>query len=293
MEQAAGIVYVLGLVAALWGAALALGLRRDRQELVEPLRRRGVLAGIVIADTVLVPLLAWTIVGLLDLDADAATGLLLVAIASAGPLGLKVSQLARLDDRAALCFVVVLDLANLVVMPFWAVVLLPEGTTLRPVEVLATLVVAILLPLGLGLLARPRVAERAPTLARRLEQASTLGLLAAIAATIAGEREALADAASASVVVATLAILVGAFALGWALGGRSPRTRGAAAFVTACRANALALAIAETSFPGLDAVHGTVVVFAIITIVLTTLAAAAVGRRFDARDDLAPARGRA
>lgn len=293
VERGAGIVYVLGLILALWGSALALGLRHDRRELVEPLRRRRVLAGVVVADAVVVPLLVWALVNLLALDGDAATGLLLVGIASGGPLGLKVSQLARLDVRSALCFVVVLDLVNLAAMPLWAAFLLPAGTELRPAEVVVTLVVALLLPLAVGMLARGRLRLRGHSLARRLERASTVGLLAAIAAEVARDQDELAAAATVAVAIATLGTLAGCFALGWLAGGSRPRTRGAAAVVTACRANALALAIAETSFPDRDAIRTTVVVFAITSIALTTGAAAVVGRRSGARDELAAAEGHA
>ena len=293
MERIATVAYAAGLIVALWGAALALGLRNHPRELVQPLRRRGVLAAVVVADTVLVPLLAWAVVNALGLGADAATGLLLVGIASAGPLGLKVCQLARLDERSALCFVVVLDVANLVALPLWAALLLPDGTTLRPAEVIVTLAVALLLPLALGVVARARLGSRADALARRLGAASTAGLLVAIAATIARDGDELAAAAGASVIAATLAVIGGAFALGWLAGGRSPRTRGTAAFVTACRANALALAIAETSFPGRHAIHATIVVFAIVSIVLTTGAALVVGRRAASGAELAAARGHA
>jgi BASS family bile acid:Na+ symporter len=237
-----------------------------------------VLAAVVVADAVLVPLLAWAVVNALPLGEDAATGLLLVGVASAGPLGLKLTELAGLDVRSALCFVVALDIANLVAIPVWAALLLPAGATLRPLTVVVTLVGLVLAPLAVGSLARGRLERRADVLARRLRTASTAGLLLVIVAAIVHDGEALREAASPTVIGSTLAISGGAFALGWLAGGRDRGTRGAAAFVTATRANALALAIAEASFPERPAVRATVVVFAVTSILLTTGVATAVGR---------------
>ena len=56
-----------------------------------------------------------------------ATGLLLVGMASAGPLGIKAAQLARADLPYAIALVVVLGVANAVAIPVWVALLLPPG----------------------------------------------------------------------------------------------------------------------------------------------------------------------
>jgi predicted Na+-dependent transporter len=63
-------------------------------------------------------LLVWALTHLFNVPRDAAIGLLLVGVASAGPLGITASRIAGGDARAALSFVVVLEAANAAAIPY-------------------------------------------------------------------------------------------------------------------------------------------------------------------------------
>ena len=92
-----------------------------------------------------------------------ATGLLLVGVASAGPLGIKAAQLARADLPYAIALVVVLEAANVVAIPVWVALLLPPGVQVPMWPVVRTLLLLVLAPLAVGMAVRaPATSSGAP-----------------------------------------------------------------------------------------------------------------------------------
>ena len=88
-------IYLAALLVALWGTGLGLGMSHAVSELVEPARRPGLMLRVAVVDVVALPLLVWALVRVLAVPGDYAIGLLLVGVASAGPLGIKAAQIAR------------------------------------------------------------------------------------------------------------------------------------------------------------------------------------------------------
>jgi BASS family bile acid:Na+ symporter len=271
--------YLAGAVVALWAAGLELGLREPLGALVAPLRRARLLARISLVDVVFLPLLVWALVQLADVPAGYATGLLLVGVASAGPLAVKAAQLARADAATALSLVVLLELVNLAAIPVWAALILPAGTNLEVQPVLVTLVALIVLPLAAGVACRRLAPQLVARLGHLLPRVANVGLVVAVGAVVTRDAEVVWDALGERVpLVAAAAVLV-ALLLGWLAGGPEPESRAAAALVTGIRANALALAIAASSFPGRQDVRAGVVVFALFSITVPLCAAVVLGRR--------------
>jgi BASS family bile acid:Na+ symporter len=233
-----------------------------------------------------IPLLVWALVRLLGVDGDYAVGLLLVGVASAGPLGIKAAQLAGADVPVAVSLVVVLELVNLVAIPFWAAVLLPEGTSVSSLEVLRTLLLLVLLPLAAGLACRRVAPRQAGRLALPLTTASNVALAVVVAIVLVRDSGAVATAAGEGVPLAAGLAVAAALALGWLAGGPSRPVRAAAALVTGVRANGPALAIAAASFAGRPDVRAGVVVFALFSVLVPLSTALALRR---APGDVPPA----
>jgi BASS family bile acid:Na+ symporter len=272
-------IYLAALVVALWGTGLGLGMSHAFSELVEPLRRRGLMLRVALVDVVALPLLVWMLVRALAVPGDYAIGLLLVGVASAGPLGIKAAQIARADVPAAVALVVVLELVNLAAIPLWVMVLLPSGTEIDFVGIVRTMVVMVVLPLAVGIGIRRIAPARADRLAGAATRASDLGLRIVIVLVLVRDADAVVEAAGERVpLVAALAVLA-ALALGWLAGAPAPATRAAAALVTGVRANAVALAVAAASFSDRTDVRVGVVVFALFSVLVPLATATVLGRR--------------
>ncbi len=148
MDRGASALYDGALLVALRTTGLGLGLSSDVAGFLAPLRNKKLLANLIVLDVVAIPLLVWALTHLFDVPRDSAIGLLLVAICSAGPLGITASRIAGGDARAAVSFVVVLEAANTVAIPAWVAWLLPPGVLVPFGQLIAALAVLVLAPLG-------------------------------------------------------------------------------------------------------------------------------------------------
>lgn len=276
MNSALGTTYTVALIVALWSSGLELGIRHSVGAVLAPLRRRDLLLRLAAVELVILPLLVWSLVHAFEIPGGYATGLVLVGVASAGPLGLKASQLARVDAATAFALIVVLELANIAAIPVWAAILLPPGTSLDVGRMLVTLLVLVVLPMMVGLLAKRRLLAFSGQLPARLAAVATAATVVAVGAVVAREANVVWDALAQRVPAVAVVAVVSALALGWLAGGPARETRWAASLVTGIRANAVALAIAATSFPDSAEVRAGVVVFSLVSITLPLVVAYAV-----------------
>lgn len=272
-------MYAIGAVVALWAAGMGMGLDHSVRDVLAPLRRIGLVARIALIDVLVLPVLVWLLVHAFRVPAGYATGLLLVGIASAGPLGLKATQLARASAVTALSLIVALELANLAAIPIWSAVLLPSRADIDHLNVLLTLVAVVLLPLVVGRACRRGAPGLSVRLASVLPSIANVALIAAVAAVLFRDWDDVVDAAGQRVPLVAALAVTAALALGWLAGGPGADTRVAAALVTGIRANALALAIAASSFPGEPQVRAGVVIFALFSVTVPLAAAVVAGRR--------------
>jgi BASS family bile acid:Na+ symporter len=270
--------YTLALVVALWSMGLGLGMSHRPAEVLAPLRRRSLFARVAAVDVVVLPLLVWALVRALGVPDAYAVGLLLVGVASGGPLGIKATQLARGDVPSAVMLVGVLEVANLLAIPVWAALLMPAGMEVSPVAVLRPLVLLVLLPVGAGLVVRAALPARAAAWAPRASAVSTAALVAVVLVVLARDGSTVVDGLGELVPLVAATAVVSALALGWLAGGPARPTRISSALVTGIRANGPALAIAESSFPGQAEVRVAVVTFAVFSVLVPLAAAVALGR---------------
>jgi bile acid:Na+ symporter, BASS family len=151
VNRITGDLYDTALAVALWLTGLSLGLSSDAAGFLAPLRNLRALTTVILLDVAAIPLLVWALTHLFGVPSDSAIGLILVGVASAGPLGIIASCIAGGDAKAAVSFVVVLEALNAVAIPVWAAILLPAGVARPPGELVVTLLLLVLAPLAAGL----------------------------------------------------------------------------------------------------------------------------------------------
>jgi bile acid:Na+ symporter, BASS family len=274
-------VYQVALNGTLWATGLALGASVTMRELGSVIRRGSLLARISVLDVVVIPALAWLVLRVVDLDEDLVVGVLLVAIASAGPVGMKLSQIARGDLALAITLVVLLEVANAFAIPIWVALLMPSGVEVSLGPVVTILVTLVVLPISIGGVVKaiaPRLASRwvAP-----LTRLSTAGIVLVVAILVGRNLELLVEAVESGVALVALALAAAAAVLGWALGGTGLASRRTASLVTTVRAGGPALAIASEAFAGRPGVAIAIVVYGVIGLVVALILAALWGRRGD------------
>lgn len=246
---------------------LSVGLGTALRSVLGPLRDVGAVSRALIANFVLVPLLALGILRLLPLDWPLETGLLLLSTAAGAPFLVKLTEAAegRLGTSAAL--LVALLPVTVLYMPIAVPVLVP-GTTVSAVAIATPLVLTMLLPLVVGLVFRARLKERAPRLLPRLQTVSTVALLVFVAATIWRNAATIADLLSQGTpILAGVSAIVSAFVIGYGFGGRQRHRREVLGLGTAQRNVAASMVVATQSFHD-PRVNAMVVVTSLLTLVV-------------------------
>ena len=279
MDRVASALYDGALVVALWTTGLGLGLSSDIAGFLAPLRNTKLLANLIVLDVVAIPLLVWALTHLFAVPRDSAIGLLLVGICSAGPLGITASRIAGGDARAAASFVVVLETANAVAIPAWVAWLLPPGLLVPFGQLIAALAVFVLAPLGVGVGLRAWRGHGVERWSAPLATLSNLLVLLVIILVVIRYGSDVVEAVTNGVAPVAAITVIAALALGWTVAGPSAELRVVVALVTGIRANGLALAMAQASFPARPAVHAAVVTFGAFSVVLPMATAFLVGGR--------------
>jgi BASS family bile acid:Na+ symporter len=258
---------------------VSLGLRIPVAAIVASLRhgRAFLLTGVL--SFVAVPIGAWLLVRALGLPEPVAIGVLLVAAAPGGSLGLKLVDLARGDVALGLGLFFVIALIAPFSVPLTATALIGTGSsglTIDTLPLVITLITIQLVPLAVALL----VARVAPRPARRIGQLATtattvlLGLLIAVAL-IANFDETLAIGPLG--VLAYVILIVATLVAGLLLGRDRPTIARAIALLSAQRSTSLALLIATAL--DVPAVTGAVVAGGLLLLVVNPLVARALGAR--------------
>jgi BASS family bile acid:Na+ symporter len=223
---------------------LSVGFGYTLSEILRPLREASAVAQTLIANFALVPLLALAVLRLLPMPEPIAIGLFLVATAAGAPFLIKLSGVADADEALSASLLVLLLPMTIAYMPMVVPLALPEAHV-SAAAIARPLVLAMLLPLSLGLLFRKWKPDRAMRLRPPLGRISTVALITLMLAAILQDLPGLAGILQPRVILATFALIAGAFVVGYALGGPRVCSREVLGLATAQR-NISAAAVVAT-----------------------------------------------
>jgi BASS family bile acid:Na+ symporter len=243
-------ILLLLLKASVGTIIFAIGMDSAGKDASHLLTRPGLLLRSVLAMYLLVPLAAFVMVKLLTLAPGVEIGLLVLAASAGAPLLPR--KLLRIGDGAYIfSLVLVSSMLAIFVVPAWLALLGPYfGSPLEvaPVQVALILAKSFLLPLGAGMLVRwwlPAIAQR---LASRLIGAAGLVLTICALSLLILHWDVLLVARWGGV-LALMALVAIALAIGHVLGGPAHDERTALAVACASRHLGIALLVAA-SLPG-------------------------------------------
>lgn len=262
----------LVLLATLWATAISVGAQTS---LELGSRHSAWFARAILLNVVGAPLLTALLAFAFGLSPEARAALVLVGAAAGGALGLATSRLAGGDVSRSLLLILVLELGNLVLIPLWTTLLLSSWVPVPVMDVARTLLLALGLPLLVGIVVRRRVPHWAALVARTGGGLASLGLLVVISLLVIFDIGPLLDSGRSLAVVLsgtlfiTIVLLAGAL-----LGGPGADGRAALATVSAARSSALALVIARDVYADRQEVVAAVVVIGLIGVLLPVAAAA-------------------
>jgi len=237
----------IAMIVFVLSSMLGMGLGLRVSEIVAPLRNWRLVMLSLVANFVVMPLVALALAKILRLDESMGIGLLLLGLAGGAPFLPKLAQIARGNLAFAVGLMVLLMVVTVGYLPVVLPLLLP-GVSVNPAQIARSLVLLMLLPLGLALAVkanRPNVAAKIKPIFDKTSNLSLIALM--VLQTVLNVRSVVAVFGTGGNLAGVVFLGVGV-AVGWVLGGSMRETRSVMGLGTAQRNIAAALVVASQSF---------------------------------------------
>ncbi|WP_141015464.1 bile acid:sodium symporter family protein [Nocardioides sambongensis] len=276
MQEVLTVVTQIGVLTFVVAGMAGLGLSLTPAQILAPLRDVRLVIGILVANFVVVPLVAVLAARGLPMDEAAGTAVILLGCCAGAPFLPTLAKLAHGDAALAVGTMVL----QMVVTVGFAPVVVPlavEGAEVSTWDIAQSLLLFMLLPLAVGLLVRARYADAAASVVGGFNHASTTGLaVGVVSGLLVTWREVLGSVGS-WIFIGTAIVIVAGLAAGWlASAGRPAGDRTVLGLGGAQRNISAALVIAASL--GGDVVVLTLVAAIVLPIVLI-VTAGEIGKR--------------
>jgi len=229
------------------GSMLTVGFRYSVQEIVKPLRDIPGVITAVVANFVLVPLLAVAILWLIRIETPLAIGLMVVSVAAGAPMLIRLTQMAREPVSFAASIMVLLLVVTMIYMPI-VIPRLASGDPISAMAIARPLLLTMLLPLCLAFVVRALSPRTAETLLPWAGKITNVALYIMVAATVLGNLDAVLGVFGKGAILSALLLIAGAFAIGYLVGTFDKREKIVLGFGTAQRNFGAATVVAVQSF---------------------------------------------
>ncbi len=240
LVQVSALVFVLA-------SMLAMGLSLTIPQIIAPLKNVRLVLVALALNFIAVPLLAWGIQAVVNLDQDLYAGLVLVATAAGAPFLPKLAQVAKGDVALSVGLMTMLMVLTVVYMPL-ALPLFLSDVDVSAWDIASSLITMMLLPLGIGLFMKARWPGTADTLQPHMSQASTFAILFLVVGGIILAWSDIVDLVGTGGLLAAVVFLLVALVLGYFSGGSDPATRSVLGLGTAQRNLSAALVVGAQNF---------------------------------------------
>jgi len=232
---------------------LGVGLKTPLREVLDVARRIGLVMRGVLANFVIVPVLVCLSLIWLPLDPDVKLGILLMAAAPIAPMVPPFVDMAKGDVAYSVGLMIIVALLSVVLTPLILGLAIPESVgdvALNPLEIVKTLLIAQLIPIGLGMAIRSRSPRWSERLLQFVPKVGQYGLILGVGLIMVSQAAQILSISLLAHLVIPLWVVAFLFIGDWMLVGETAPRRRALAVATAIRNVPLAFLIAGQSFPG-------------------------------------------
>jgi BASS family bile acid:Na+ symporter len=247
MSEILQVIAQLSVLVFVLSSMLAMGLSLTIAQIMAPLRNTRLVILALVANFVLVPVLAYLILLVIPLEQGLATGLIIMACAAGAPFLPKLAQTAKGNIAFSVGLMTLLMVVTVIYLPL-VLPLLLQGASVSPWAIAQSLIVMMLLPLGIGLFIKARYETLADSLQPHMSQASTIGILLMLVSMLVLQFSNIVGLIGTGGLVAIIVFLVGAFVIGYFLGGRDPGTKSVLGLGTGQRNLSAAVLVAGQNF---------------------------------------------
>ena len=276
LAQISGLLFVVT-------SMLAMGLSLTVPQIMQPLRNMRLVMLALVANFVLVPLLAYAITLVIPLDQSLKVGLIVLATAAGAPFLPKLVQGAKGNVAFGVGLMVLLMVVTTIYMPIVLPLLLP-GVSVNPWDIAKSLIVLMLVPLALGLMMRSHSPDAAAHWQPVMSKISGLAILILLVVGVGLNVSNIIDLIGTGGILALLLFIIGSFLIGFLLGGRDQGDRSVMGLGTAQRNVSAAIVVAAQNFSGTNTLS-----FVLVAAILLLLLLLPTAKRLGGRAETASA----
>jgi BASS family bile acid:Na+ symporter len=277
---------MLSVLVFVISSMLSMGLSLAMGQIVEPLKNTRLVILALVANFVLVPLVAFIITLLLPLNEPAVIGLILLSTAAGAPFLPKLVEVAKGNIAFSVGLMVLLMVVTIIYLPLVLPLLLGD-VEVNPWDIAQSLIFMMLIPLAIGLIIRARYEESAAKIQPTFAMGANIGILVLSVLGLVLNFDSMIALVGSFGILAAIIFIVIALAIGYLLGGSDPRIKSVMGLGSAQRNIAAALVVAAQNFDS-DVITYLMVV-AIIGFVVLFPAAGELGKRSTAHSEESPA----
>jgi BASS family bile acid:Na+ symporter len=275
VAQIAGLLFIVT-------SMLAMGMSLTMAQILQPLKNIKLVVLALLANFVLVPLLAYGITLVLPLEQSLKTGLIVLATAAGAPFLPKLVQGAKGSVAFGVGLMVLLMVTTIVYMPLVLPLLLP-GVEVNPWDIAKSLIVLMLIPLAIGLLFKSHSPDSAEHWQPMLNKVSSISMLLLLVVGLGLNVANIIDLIGSWGILALLLFIVGSLLIGFVLGGRDAGVRSVMGLGTAQRNVSAAILVSAQNFAG-----SATLPFVLVAAILLLLVLLPAAKRMGARSQTAP-----
>jgi BASS family bile acid:Na+ symporter len=242
IAQIAGLLFIVT-------SMLAMGMSLTMAQILQPLKNIKLVVLALLANFVLVPLLAYGITLVLPLEQSLKTGLIVLATAAGAPFLPKLVQGAKGSVAFGVGLMVLLMVTTIIYMPLVLPLLLP-GVEVNPWDIAKSLIVLMLIPLAIGLLFKSHSPDSAEQWQPMLNKVSSISMLLLLVVGLGLNVANIIDLIGSWGILALLLFIVGSLLIGVVLGGRDAGVRSVMGLGTAQRNVSAAILVSAQNFGG-------------------------------------------
>ena len=267
---------MLSVLVFVISSMLSMGLSLTIKQIVEPLKNTRLVLLALVANFVLVPLVAFIITIVLPLNEPAVIGLILLSTAAGAPFLPKLVEVAKGNIAFSVGLMVLLMVVTIVYLPLVLPLLLGD-VEVNPWDIAQSLIIMMLIPLAIGLFIRARYEEAAAKIQPTFAMAANIGILVLAVLGLVLNFSSMIALVGSFGILAGIIFIVFALVIGYLLGGSDPGIKSVMGLGSGQRNISAALVVATQNFDA-DVITYLMVV-AIIGFIVLFPAAGELGKR--------------
>lgn len=258
IAQLSGVLFVIT-------SMLAMGLSLTIPMILQPLKNLRLVILALLANFVLVPLLAYLILLVIPLEQSLGIGLIVLACAAGAPFLPKLVQGAKGNIAFGVGLMVLLMVVTIVYIPI-VLPLLLTGVEVNPWDIAQSLIVLMLVPLAIGLLVKSHWPESADHWQPVMNKISGVAILILLVVGLGLNISNILSLIGTGGLLALLLFIIGSLVIGFLLGGRDPAVRSVMGLGTAQRNVSAAIVVVAQNFT-----EGNTLAFVLVAAILLLL----------------------